>query len=64
MPTDPNDVIVDHPQSHPGYVIEADGYGYVVKNKDGVVHQSERSKHTSDPLTNMQRAKVWLQDHA
>lgn len=62
MPTDPHDIITEHPAEYPGYVIDADGYGYRVRHCAVVIH-NVTTQHTSDPLTNMQRAKVWMLDH-
>lgn len=63
MPTNPHDIITDHPADYPGFALEADGFGFVVKDRNGIVHQSARTQFTSDPLTNLQRAKIWLKDN-
>ena len=55
MPANPDEVLTD---AADGLTFEADGYGYVVKDSNGVVHQSEPNGGTHDALTNLQRAKL------
>ena len=56
MPANPDEVLTD---TADGLTFEADGYGYAVKDSNGVVHQSEPIGGTHDALTNLQRAKLW-----